>query len=104
MFGLIGLHDYYEATGDIVAYNAFIDGCRSIAIMLPYYDFYGATSYDLVHLMEKGTEPAFRNNYSHDYNIVLLDALYSYTLNEVFAEYRNCFITYLFPPFSPFSD
>ncbi len=99
LFGLVGLHDYFEATGDEKASLFFDEGCKSIAIMLPYYDYYGATSYDLLHLMIPGAEPVFGNSYAHDYHIVILDALYTYTRNEIFAKYRDIFESYYEPPF-----
>ena len=99
LFGLVGLHDFYEATGDKQAYKAFEDGCLSIEAMLPYYDYYGSTSYDLVHLLNQNEEPALSNSYAHDYHIVILDALYQYTSNPTFSKYRDIFISYYLPPF-----
>ena len=99
LFALVGLHDYYEVSGDMTAYNAFMEGCKSIAVMLPYYDYYGSTSYDLVHLMHPEREPTFNSGYAHDCHIMLLDALFEYTRNELFARYRDNFISYYFPPF-----
>lgn len=99
LFGLLGLYDYYEATDSQIALTAFLEGCKSIEVMIPYYDYYGSTTYDLLHLMLPDAGPRF-GTYAHDFDIVILDALYKYTGNKVFAQYRDVFISYYEPSFS----
>lgn len=98
LFGLVGLHDYYEVSNSQIAYNAFDEGIKSIKVMLPYYDYYGATSYDLLHFLSN-TDIKFNSPYAHDYDISLLDAIYKYTGDSFFAKYRDSFISYYASPF-----
>ncbi len=99
LFGLIGLHDYYEATGNLNALSAFNEGCKSIEVQVPYYDYYGSTTYDLLHLLLPESTPALDATYAHDYCIVFLDALFKFTGNTVFSKYRDIFISYYEPQF-----
>ena len=93
LFGLIGLHDWWEATYDVLSFDSFLKGCRTIELLLPYYDFYGSTSYDLVHYIT-GNYVNFDSQYAHDYHIACLDALYFYTYNKTFKQYEERFISY----------
>lgn len=94
LFALIGLYEWYEVTNDKDVLSAFNKGCESILFLLPYYDYNGFTSYDLVHFT-LGSNMNYGTSYSHDWHIVLLDALYFYTKNEIFRYYRDKFISYI---------
>ena len=98
LFALIGLHDWYELTNNSEVLNAFLDGCKTIELLLPYYDYYGTTSYDLVHLVNNTNWIEFDSTYAHDYHIVLLDALFKFTNNQVFEKYKDIFISYYEDP------
>ncbi len=93
LFALVGLHDWYETTNCKKYLDAFNKGCKSIELQLPYYDLYGSTSYDLIHLL-RDCEINYGTAYSHDYHIALLDALYKYTGNDFFKYYCDLFISY----------
>lgn len=93
LFAIAGIHDYYEVTGNADAKLAFDAACESIKILLPYYDFYGISSYDLLHYV-CGIPAFLKNPYAHDYHIAILDALYFWTKNDIFKEYSKRFISY----------
>lgn len=93
IFGLIGLHDWFECSGNQEALKAFNLGCKSIEFLLPYYDYHGSSSYDLIHFINE-EDIDLKNSYMHDYHIALLDALFCYTNNNIFKQYRDLFINY----------
>lgn len=93
LFAIAGIHDWFEISGLQEVKEAFDKACDTIAILLPYYDFYGISSYDLLHFT-CGANADFTCVYAHDYHIAILDALYYWTKNEIFSKYRDLFISY----------
>jgi len=72
---LIGLYDWAMVTGNATAENAFMEGCRSLQLVLPYFDFGGLTAYDLGYLTY-GAAPKFSAHY-HKVHVFLLHAIHS---------------------------
>ncbi|MCF0126502.1 MAG: hypothetical protein HUJ68_12265, partial [Clostridia bacterium] len=77
--------------------EAFNQGVESGKLMLPFYDFYGSTCYDLTWLLyERGID--FTSKYAHDCHIYLLDYIAKKTNNPVCISYRDKFISYIENP------
>jgi hypothetical protein len=72
---LIGLYDWAMVTDNTTAQNAFVEGCRSLQLVLPYFDFGGLTAYDLGYLTY-GAAPKFSAHY-HKVHVFLLHAIHS---------------------------
>lgn len=102
LFALIGLHDWATTCPDresaAEAKAAFEGGAKSIAIMLPYYDFYGYSAYDIMQYTGN-YEARFQSGYAHACHVVLLKAMYDITGNEEFNEYYLRFKAYCDDPF-----
>lgn len=100
LFALIGLYDWTQCSkekyGKEEAYEAFEDGIRAIEILLPYYDYYGWSSYDLFQYTFDGEiEPAFNSSYAHICHIYLLKALADVTGNDTYEKYYETFKSYV---------
>jgi heparosan-N-sulfate-glucuronate 5-epimerase len=86
MYTLLGLHEWAETTGSIKAKTAFEEGVRSLARILPYFDYDGFSSYDLAPILY-GKPILFLTRY-HRADLDLLSGLYAITKNPVLEEYR----------------
>lgn len=79
LYALIGLYDWWQVTdvvhGKSEAKDAFEDGINSVEVILPYYDYYGWSSYDLLQYTYDSS-PYFTSAYAHHCHIYLLNALY----------------------------
>lgn len=97
LFALLGLYDWSKAVskeyGSEEAKKAFDDGIKSIEILLPYYDYYGMSSYDLVQYTN-GSEPNLKSKYGHRCHIQLLYILADITHSEKLKYYCDRFIDY----------
>lgn len=99
LFALIGLADWMMTApkefGMEEAKIAFEKGIKGIEILLPYYDYYGYSSYDLFqYTSEGGHIPYFTSYYAHKCHIYLLDALAGISGSTIFRKYAELFKDY----------
>lgn len=99
LFALVGLYDWQKTAtkeyGSIEAGESFAAAVKAIAVLLPYYDFYGWSCYDLYWHTSDGLEqPYFYNSYAHQCHIYLLDFLSQVTDNNTIAAYSRRFKMY----------
>lgn len=98
LFALIGLADWMmtapEEFGREKAETAFENGVRGIEILLPYYDYYGYSSYDLFQYTGGVSAPFFNSKYAHKCHIYLLDALADISGSTIFRKYAEIFKEY----------
>jgi len=80
MFAVIGIHDYYQYTGDADAKYLFDQGIKALEKGLPMYDNNGNSYYDIL------GNPSGKY---HDIHIELLDQLYRITDRDIFKEYHH---------------
>lgn len=98
LFALVGLYDW--SVGAPVGYGreeaekGFSAGIKSIEIMLPYYDYYGWSAYDLMQYTY-GTPANLVNNYSHNCHIYVLSMLTEVTGSETLRTYVDLFKEYV---------
>lgn len=97
LFALLGLYDWYRLSynkyGSNVAKTAFDDGIKSIEVILPYYDYYGWSSYDLLQYTNDSV-PHVGNRYAHRCHLQLLYILYTKTKSEIIKYYVDQFKSY----------
>ena len=97
MFALLGLYDWSKAVseeyGANLAKNAFEDGIKSVELLLPYYDYYGWSSYDLFQYTNNML-PHLDNNYAHRCHLQLLYIFYTKTNSEKLKKYVDIFENY----------
>lgn len=98
LFALIGLYDWASAApkefGRATAENAFQEGVKGIEVILPYYDFYGWSAYDLYYLTEGNSNPTFGSEYAHACHIYLLESLADVSGSTCFRKYAERFKMY----------
>jgi len=94
MFTLLGLYDWWQATGSTDAEDLFKEGIKTLEKILPYYDFGGMSCYDLSYFTvqrdtyKKKGLPHMAARY-HAVHITQLRALYSVTHNSVLLRYAT---------------
>lgn len=97
MFALMGLYDWSQTAfgqyGSIQADQAFRAGCKSVEVILPYFDYNGFTSYDLLPYIN-GSDPYFSNSYAHMTHTYLLNTLAQLTGSDIFRKYYQRFADY----------
>ena len=102
LLALVGLYDWWkgapEEYGSGLAGQSFFDGLKAVEVLLPYYDYYGWSSYDLLQYTHESS-PFFTSGYAHDVHIQVLQTLYDISGDEILAEYRDRFIGYNDDPF-----
>ena len=98
LFALIGLADWMmtapEEFGKKEAKIAFENGIRGIEVLLPYYDYYGYSSYDLFQYTSGESTPFFNSKYAHKCHIYLLDALADISDSTTCEKYAEIFKNY----------
>ena len=99
LFALMGLYDWSQLSTDVKGANLakikFGEALESIKIILPFYDYYGYSSYDLRQYNEDCKYNArFDSSYAHFCHISLLKAIYDVTNDEKVYEYYNTFKQY----------
>lgn len=99
LFALMGLYDWYTTApaeyGGDEAKEAFDNATKSISFLLPYYDMYGWSCYDLYwHTSDGLEEPGLHNSYAHQCHIYLLDFLRQVVDDERVEEYYQRFKMY----------
>lgn len=98
LFALVGLYDWSIGApveyGKEEAERGFSAGIKSIEIILPYYDYYGWSAYDLMQYTY-GTSANLVNNYSHNCHIYLLSTLTEVTKSEILRTYADIFKEYV---------
>lgn len=99
LFAIVGLYDWYKTAtedyGSMEAKKAFEGAVESITFLLPYYDFYGWSCYDLYWHTSGGLEsPFFNNSYAHQCHIYLLDFLSQVSDDETISTYYQRFKMY----------
>ena len=97
LFALVGLYDWSKAVseeyGSMIAKEAFFDGIKSVEILLPYYDYYGWSSYDLLQYTNNYV-PYLESTYAHRCHLQLLYILYEKTNSEKIKYYIDRFMDY----------
>lgn len=98
LFALLGLADWKEAAtneyGAEEAEEAFEKGIKGIEILLPYYDYYGWSSYDLFQYTDGSSITYFTSSYAHRCHIFLLHTLAEVSGSKTFKEYSELFKEY----------
>lgn len=97
LFALMGLYDWSAMPVEYRSLEAkeyFDAGIKSIEIILPYYDYYGWSSYDLMQYT-CGYDVNLVNGYSHDCHIYLLNTLSKITGSEILRKYCQTFMDYV---------
>lgn len=99
LFALIGLADWMQGApnryGKEIAERAFYEGVKGIEILLPYYDYYGWSAYDLFNYTSNNSDPYFGSEYAHGCHICLLEALADISGSECFEKYKERFKSYV---------
>ncbi len=97
LFALLGLYDWSRLSkndyGSNQAKKGFYDGVKSIEVLLPYYDYYGWSSYDLLQYTNNYI-PHLGSKYAHRCHLQLLYILYTKTHSEKIKEYVDRFESY----------
>ena len=97
LMALIGLYDWWQGApvmyGKDDAKLAFEDGVKSVEIILPYYDYYGWSSYDLVQYTYD-SRPFFTSAYAFDCHICFFNAIWYISHSEIIKKYRDIFLSY----------
>lgn len=88
IFTILGLYDWADITGNDLADDLFDESMETLVKILPYYDFGGASSYDLTFITYKRPRPTFNPRY-HSLHSALLHNLYSITGEKKLKEYEN---------------
>lgn len=98
LYALLGIADWSavapEDYGATKAKTAFEEGVKAIEVMLPYYDYYGWSSYDLLQYTGDDLEPHFGSRYAHRCHIELLHVLAKISESETLAKYAKIFAEY----------
>ena len=97
LYALLGLYDWSRVAsnkyGKQIAKKAFNDGIKSIEVLLPYYDYYGWSSYDLMQYTNDSI-PHVGNRYAHRVHLQLLYIMYTKTKSEKIKYYVDRFKDY----------
>ena len=97
LFALLGLYDWSCLSkidyGSSQAKKAFYDGVKSIEVLLPYYDYYRWSSYDLLQYTNSYI-PHLGSKYAHRCHLQLLYILYTKTNSAKIKEYVDRFESY----------
>ncbi len=97
LYALLGLYDWYRVApkkyGKEIARKAFDDGIKSVEVLLPYYDYYGWSSYDLMQYTNDAI-PHVGNRYAHRVHLQLLYIVYTKTKSEKIKYYVDRFLSY----------
>ncbi|WJM96276.1 D-glucuronyl C5-epimerase family protein [Pseudomonas defluvii] len=88
IFTMLGLYDWQSVTGNELANNLYSKSLETLERILPYYDFGGASAYDLTFITYGRPKPTFNIRY-HSLHSALLHNLYSITKNETFKKYEK---------------
>ncbi|WP_160346021.1 D-glucuronyl C5-epimerase family protein [Adlercreutzia mucosicola] len=103
LYALLGIADWSavasENYGAAKAKASFEEGIKAIEVMLPYYDFYGWSSYDLLQYTADDLDPHFGSRYAHRCHIELLHVLADLSGSETLAKYAKKFAEYADDPF-----
>ena len=98
LIALLGLYDWYQGApeeyGSGDAYEAFLEAIQAFKAILPYYDYYGWTCYDLLQYTYDDSFPFFHSGYAHRVHIKHLHALYTITGDEELLHWRDVFMEY----------
>ena len=107
MIALIGLYDWYSLCPDRTisqdAKKRFYDGVKAIELLLPFYDYYGYSSYDIAPYTSDYIV-TFTSRYAHAVHICLLKVLYDLTGSKICFEYYKRFKAYSDDPFFKQTD
>ena len=76
------------------SYKAFLEAIQAFKAILPYYDYYGWTCYDLLQYTYDDSFPFFHSGYAHRVHIKHLHALYTITGDEELLHWRDVFMEY----------
>lgn len=99
LFALIGLSDWMQGApnryGKEIAEEAFYEGVKGIEVLLPYYDYYGWSAYDLFNYTSSNSDPYFTSEYAHACHIYLLEALADISGSKCFEKYKERFKSYV---------
>lgn len=102
LFAIQGLYDWSVlAKGSntaTAAKTAFDQGLKAVEAMLPYYDFYGYSAYDL-RQWTTAYETRFTSGYAHACHITVLKQLYDVTGSKICYNYYRVFKAYADDPF-----
>jgi hypothetical protein len=102
LFAIQGLYDWSVlAAGSGTAKTAkaaFDQGLKAIEAMLPYYDFYGYSAYDL-RQWTTAYDIRFTSGYAHACHITVLKQLYDVTNSKICYNYYRQFKAYIDDPF-----
>ena len=97
LFALLGLYDWYRLDkndyGSNVAKKSFDMGIKSTEILLPYYDYYGWSSYGL-YQYTNDDYINLGNRYAHRCHLQLLYILYTKTDSQKLKKYVDIFENY----------
>ena len=96
LFAMIGLYDWSQVTDSVTKEKvtaAFNMEIKTLEIILPYYDYNGYSSYDLLPYTSD-YEPVLTSIYAHTAHIYLLDALCQITDNRKIYQYCELFKEY----------
>ena len=97
MIATIGLYDWWKGApdeyGSEIAKEALYESIEAIKVLLPYYDYYGWTSYDLLQYTYDSF-PSYSSEYAHRIYIEYLHALYMITGDKELLHWRDVFLSY----------
>lgn len=88
MFTLIGLHEFHAVTGSELAAKLFREGLQTLVYILPYYNTFPISTYDLSYLTFRGVKPNMAPRYN-EVHIKQLDYFYDITGEKLFACVSN---------------
>ena len=102
LFALIGLYDWSKGSissyGKEEASEGFAHGIKSLEVLLPYYDYYGWSAYDLMQYTY-GSAVHLENNYAHNCHIYCLNTLADVTGSDILQRYTDVFKDYVLDEF-----